>query len=111
MFNFYAPNTLVLSASALNLPRCQLDFVVGQELVHLAMHDFDEDAHSAAVLSGVAPSWMHNGRRALSVLDGDYGLALRMDSIWQGQERRADWVGVLLAAEDGGCTVHEGALS
>lgn len=107
----YAPNALVLSTSALHLPRCQLDFIVGHELVHLAMHDFDEDAHSASVLSGLSPSWTRNGRRALSLLDGDYGLALRMGPIWQGQERRADWVGALLAAEGGGCTLQEGALS
>lgn len=106
-----APNALVLSEAVLRLPRCQLDFVIGHELVHLAMHDFDEDAQSLAVLSGFRPDWTRNGQRALSLLDGDYRLALQMSSIWQAQERRADWVGALLSAEGGGCTLQNGALA
>jgi len=106
----FAPNGLVLSEAALRLPRCQLDFVVGHELVHLAMHDYDEDANSVAVLSGMKPSWTHNGKQALSLLSGDYALAIKMASVWQGQERWADWVGALLAAEGAGCTLQVGAL-
>lgn len=106
----YPPDALVLSPAALNLPRCQLDFVIGHELVHLAMRDFDEDAHTAAVLSGFSPTWTHNGKRALSLLDGNIVLALKMSSDWQAQERRADWVGALLSAEGGGCTLEDGAL-
>jgi hypothetical protein len=107
----FAPNAVVLSRAALKLPRCQLDFVIGHELVHLAMHDFDEDAHSVVVLSGVRPSWTRNGKRALSLLDGDYRLALKMSPIWMDQERRADWVGALLSAQGGGCQIRDGALS
>jgi len=107
----FAPNALVLSDAALRLPRCQLNFVIGHELVHLAMHDSDEDARSAAVLSGYRPDWTRNGIRALSLLDGDFRLTLLMSSIWQSQERRADWVGALLAAQGSGCTLQEGALA
>jgi len=107
----FAPNAVVLSRSAMKLPRCQLDFVIGHEMVHLAMHDFDEDAHSVAVLSGFRPGWTQNGSLALSLLDGDYRLAIQMSPIWMEQERRADWVGALLSAQGGGCQIQEGALA
>lgn len=106
----FAPDTVVLSPRALRLPRCQLSFIVGHELVHLAMRDPDEDARTASVLSGLRPTWTQNGQRALSLLDGDYGLAIKMSSIWQQQERRADWVGALLAADGAGCTLAESAM-
>lgn len=106
----YPPNALVLSKAALNLPRCQLDFIIGHELVHLAMRDFDEDANTVTVLSGFSPTWTRSGKQALSLLDGDIALALKMATTWQAQERRADWVGALLSAEGGGCTLREGAL-
>lgn len=107
----YAPGTVVLSASALRLPRCQLDFLVGHELVHIAQRHFDEDAHDVSVLSGKLATWTTAGEDAMALLDGDFPLALRMSSIWHEQEREADWVGALLAAQAGGCGLEESALA
>ncbi|ODU04776.1 MAG: hypothetical protein ABS89_03265 [Thiobacillus sp. SCN 63-1177] len=38
-----APNVIVLSPSAQKLPSCQLAFVIGHEIVHIAQRHFDED--------------------------------------------------------------------
>ena len=47
----------MLAPSALKLPDCQLAFLVGHELVHLAQRHFDEDAHSLLVLSAKPANW------------------------------------------------------
>ncbi|MFZ5483297.1 MAG: M48 family metalloprotease [Pseudomonadota bacterium] len=107
----FPPNAVVVSREALRLPACQLNFLVGHELVHLAQRHFDEDARAAAVLSGLAPGWTTSGKRALSLIEGDFGLALKMSPLWQQQEREADWVGVLLAAQASGCSLEAGALA
>jgi hypothetical protein len=107
----YAPGTVVLSPSALKLPQCQLAFVVGHELVHIAQRHFDEDAHDVSVLSGMPATWTGKGEAAMELLDGDFPLAMRMTAIWHQQEREADWVGALLAAQACGCSMEEGALS
>ena len=107
----YAPNVVVLSPSSLKLPRCQLAFLVGHELVHIAQRHFDEDAHDLLVLSGKPANWTLTGETALSLLDGNFSLALRMSPIWQQQEREADWVGSLLAAQACKCSLERGALS
>jgi hypothetical protein len=107
----YAPNTVVLSSSALGLPDCQLAFVVGHELVHIAQRHFDEDAHDVLALSGKPADWTRDGDTAMSLLDGDFSLALDMSTTWQQQEREADWVGSLLAAQACGCSLEKGALS
>lgn len=107
----YAPNGVVLAASALKLPACQLAFVVGHELVHIAQRHFDEDAHALLVFSGKPANWTLNGHTALGLLDGDFALALRMSPIWLQQESEADWVGSLLAAQACKCSLESGALS
>ena len=107
----FAPGTVVLSAATLRLPRCQLDFVIGHELVHIAQRHFDEDAHDVSVLSGKPPTWTSAGEDAMALLEGDFPLALRMSPFWRQQEREADWVGALLAAQAGGCTLEDGALA
>lgn len=107
----YAPNVVVLAPSALKLPRCQLDFLIGHELVHIAQHHFDEDAHDLLVLSGKPANWTLSGETAMGLLDGDFSLALRMSPIWLQQEREADWVGSLLAAQACKCSLEKGALS
>lgn len=107
----FPPNAVVVSPEALRLPVCQLNFLVGHELVHLAQRHFDEDARAAAVLSGLAPAWTSSGKRALSLIEGDFGLALKMAPLWQQQEREADWVGALLAAQASGCSLEAGALA
>lgn len=107
----YAPGTVVLTQEALNLPRCQLNFLIGHELAHIAQRHFDEDAQVASVLSGFAASWTSEGSQALSLLDGDFPLAMRMEAIWHHQEREADWVGALLTAQACGCTLEQGALA
>ena len=106
-----APNMVVLSSSALNLPDCQLAFLVGHELVHIAQRHFDEDAHELMVLSGKPASWTQTGEKAMALLDGNFSLALHMSSTWQHQEWEADWVGSLLAAQACGCSLEKGALS
>lgn len=107
----YAPNAVVLSPSALKLPHCQLAFLVGHELVHIAQRDFDEDAHDVLVLAGKPANWTLTGETALGLLNGNFSLALRMSPIWQQQEREADWLGSLLAAQAGKCSLERGALS
>ena len=107
----YAPDAVVLSPAALKLKPCQLSFLVGHELVHIAQRHFDEDAMVLSVLSGKAPAWTRDGDRAMHLLDDDFLLALRMSPTWQQQEREADWIGALLAADACGCTVEEGAFS
>ncbi len=102
------PNILVVSNSTLGLPRCQLNFVIGHELVHLAQRHYDEDAATAATLSGRNPSWTKSGDRAMTLLEDNFVMALRMSDIWRAQEREADWVGVMLSAEATGCTVEDG---
>lgn len=47
-----APNSVVLSPAALKLESCQLAFLVGHEIVHIAQRHFDEDAIALSVLSG-----------------------------------------------------------
>ncbi len=107
----YAPNVVVLAPSALKLPACHLAFLVGHELVHIAQRHFDEDAHNLLVLSGKPANWTRTGETAMSLLDGDFSLALRMSPMWQQQEREADWVGSLLAAQACKCSLESGALS
>jgi hypothetical protein len=107
----FAPNAVVVSPSALKLKPCQLAFIVGHELVHIAQRHFDEDAMILSVLSGKSPEWTHDGEEAMHLLDDDFPLALRMSPTWQQQEREADWVGALLAANACGCTLEESALS
>lgn len=106
----FPPDAVAISPAALKLPPCQLNFLVGHELVHIAQRHFDEDASVAAVLSGLAPSWTRSGKRALSLLDDNFALALKMSPVWQQQEREADWVGAMLAAQASGCGLAEGAL-
>ncbi|MCP5277806.1 MAG: hypothetical protein H6935_05510 [Thiobacillus sp.] len=105
-----APDVVVLSPEALGLPRCQLAFLVGHELVHIAQRHFDEDAHALLVLSGMPPNWTKTGQRAMELLEGDFPLALRMSPLWHQQEMEADWVGALLAAQASGCSLEQGAL-
>lgn len=107
----FPPNAVAISPAALKLAPCQLNFLVGHELVHIAQRHFDEDAGTAAVLSGFDPSWTRSGKRALSLLEDNFALALKMSPMWQQQEREADWVGALLAAQAGGCGMREGALA
>jgi len=106
----YAPGTIVLSSATLSLPRCQLAFVIGHELVHIAQRHFDEDAHAVSILSGKSSSWTEAGEEAMELLDGDFPLALRMSPMWHQQEQEADWVGSLLAAQAAGCGLEQGAL-
>jgi Zn-dependent protease with chaperone function len=107
----YAPDTVVLSPSVLKLPDCQLAFVVGHELVHIAQRHFDEDAQELLVLSGKPANWTRTGETAMSLLDGNFSLVLHMSYNWQQQEQEADWVGSLLAAQACGCNLEKGALS
>ena len=107
----YAPNVVVLAPSALRLPHCQLAFLIGHELVHIAQRHFDEDAHDLLVLSGKPANWTLAGETAMGLLDGDFALALRMSPIWQQQEREADWMGSLLAAQACKCSLEKSALS
>jgi Zn-dependent protease with chaperone function len=107
----FPPNAVAISPQALKLSPCQLNFLVGHELVHIAQRHFDEDASAAAVLSGLSPSWTRSGKRALSLLDGNFSLALKMSPMWQQQEREADWVGAMLSAQASGCSLQDGALS
>jgi len=107
----YAPNVVVLAPSALKLPDCQLAFLVGHELVHIAQRHFDEDAHDLLVLSGKSANWTLSGETAMGLLDGDFSLALRMSPTWLQQEREADWVGSLLAAQACKCSLEKSALS
>ncbi len=105
-----APDIVVLSRAALELKSCQLAFLVGHEIVHIAQRHFDEDAIALSVLSGKPAHWTALGEAALQLTDGDFGLALRVAHLWQAQEAEADWLGTLLAATCG-CDVEAGALA
>lgn len=106
-----APNVIVLALSALKLDRCQLAFVVGHEIVHIAQRHFDEDANALSVYSGKPGNWTERGEDALQLSEGDFGLALRVSHLWQAQELEADWIGALLAAQASGCGIESGALA
>lgn len=106
-----APDVVVLSPSALELEACQLAFLVGHEIVHIARRHFDEDAIALSVFSGKSAHWTHRGEDALQLADGDFGLALRVSHLWQQQEQEADWLGALLAAQACGCSIKAGALA
>ena len=106
-----APNVVVLSPSAQNLPPCQLAFVIGHEIVHIAQRHFDEDAIALSVYSGKPPYWTRDGDNAMQLAEGDFGLTLKLSPLWQQQEREADWLGALLAAQVCGCSLEEGALA
>ncbi|NWG87102.1 MAG: M48 family metalloprotease [Hydrogenophilaceae bacterium] len=106
----YAPDVVVLTPAILQLDRCQLAFVVGHELVHIALRHFDEDALLMSLMSGKAADWTRKGKVAIDLLTDNIALALRISPHWQLQEREADWLGALLAAEAYGCTLEEGAL-
>ncbi|MGO9446376.1 MAG: M48 family metalloprotease [Thiobacillaceae bacterium] len=106
-----APNVVVLTPSTLRLNVCQLEFVVGHEIVHIAQRHFDEDAVALSVLSGKPEDWTDNGEEAMQLADGNFALILRMSRSWQDQERDADWMGALLTAQACGCGIESGALS
>lgn len=105
-----APDSVVLSPAALELEACQLAFLVGHEIVHIAQRHFDEDAIALSVLSGKPAHWTARGEDAMQLTDGDFGLALRASHLWQAQEQEADWLGSLLAAACG-CDIEAGALA
>ena len=105
-----APDIVVLSRAALTLQPCQLAFLVGHEIVHIAQRHFDEDAIALSVLAGKPAHWTARGEAALQLTDGDFGLALRAAHLWQAQEAEADWLGSLLAAACG-CDIEAGALA
>lgn len=106
-----APDVVVLSPSARTLPVCQLAFVVGHELVHVARRHFDEDVVALLAFSRLPDHWSERGEDAMQLLEHDYGLVLRLSEMWQRQEQEADWLGALLSAEARGCTVESGALA
>jgi|GEM_PF-5144976 len=106
-----APNVVVLSPSAQTLDGCQLAFVIGHEIVHIAQRHFDEDAVALSVFSGRPADWTDKGEDAIQLTDGDFGLALRVSHLWQAQEIEADWMGALLAAQGSGCSIESSALS
>ena len=105
------PNVVVLTPSALKLEACQLAFVIGHEIVHIAQRHFDEDAIALSVMSGMSNNWTDQGAEALQLADGDFGLALRVSHLWQEQENEADWMGFLLAAQACGCSIESSALA
>lgn len=105
-----APNVIVLAPSALKLDSCQLAFVVGHEIAHIAQRHFDEDARLLGAMTGRPVNWTRNGEQAMSLLEDNIALALRLSQHWQQQEREADWLGALLSAEVYGCTLEEGGL-
>jgi len=106
-----APDVVMLSPSALKLPRCQQAFVIGHEIVHIAQRHFDEEAIALSVYSGKPAYWTRHGEDAEELADGDFGLVLKLSPLWQQQEREADWLGALLAAQVCGCSLEEGALA
>jgi Zn-dependent protease with chaperone function len=106
-----APDVVVLSPAALQLAPCQLAFLIGHEIAHIAMRHFDEDAIALSVFSGKPAHWTHKGEEAMQLVDGDFGLALRVAHLWQEQETEADWVGALLAAQSSGCSIEASALA
>jgi Zn-dependent protease with chaperone function len=106
-----APNVVVLTPSALKLEACQLVFIIGHEIVHIAQRHFDEDAIALSVYSGMPRDWTDQGEDAMQLVDGDFGLALRVSHLWQDQEDEADWMGALLAAQACGCSIESSALA
>lgn len=106
-----APNVVVLTPSALKMETCQLAFVIGHELAHIAQRHFDEDAIALSVYSGKPANWTDEGEGAMQLADGDFGLMLRVSHLWHAQELEADWMGALLSAQAGGCDIESGALS
>ena len=106
-----APNIVVLTPAALKLEGCQLAFVIGHEIVHIAQRHFDEDAIALSVFSGKPGNWTEQGEDAMQLADGDFGLALRVSHLWQAQEQEADWLGALLAAQASGCSIESSALA
>ena len=107
----FAPNAVVIAPSALKLGFCHLSFLIGHEIVHLAQRHFDEDAVAATALSGKPENWTRKGAEAMQLLEDNFILALRMSVLWQQQEREADWVGALLAAQACRCNIEDSALS
>ncbi len=105
-----APDIVVLSPAALRLEACQLAFLVGHEIVHIAQRHFDEDAIALSVMSGKPARWTARGEDAMQLTDGNFGLALHAAHLWQAQEAEADWLGSLLAAACG-CDIEAGALA
>lgn len=105
-----APDVIVLTPAALEMEPCHLAFVIGHEIAHIAQRHFDEDAAMLAALEGKNQGWTYDGETALSLLEGNFALALRMSDSWQQQEHEADWIGSLLAAQACGCELEEGAL-
>lgn len=105
-----APDVIVLTPAALQLQTCELAFVIGHEIVHIAQRHFDEDAVAFSVYSGRRGDWTDSGEAALQLTEGDFGLALRLSHLWQAQEQEADWMGALLAAQGCGCSIESGAL-
>jgi Zn-dependent protease with chaperone function len=106
-----APDAVVVSPSALKLKTCQLAFIVGHEIVHIAQRHFDEDAIALSVYSGKRANWTRHGSDAMELVDGDFGLALRVSHLWQDQEQEADWLGALLAAQACGCSIESSAMA
>ncbi len=106
-----APDVIVLAPSALKLEACQLAFVIGHEIVHIAQRHFDEDANALSVYSGKPGDWTAYGEDAMQLSEGNFGLALRVSHLWQAQEQEADWIGALLAAQASGCSIETGALA
>lgn len=105
-----APNVVVLGPSALKLERCQLAFVIGHEIIHIALRHFDEDAYALSVLSGKLANWTSRGDDAMQVTEVDFSLVLDVSHLRQQQEHDADWMGALLAAQACGCSIESGAL-
>jgi Zn-dependent protease with chaperone function len=60
-----APNVVLLSPSALKLEACQLAFVIGHEIVHIAQRHYDEDAIALSVLSRLPVNWTEQGENAM----------------------------------------------
>lgn len=106
-----APDVVVLSPSVLKLRPCQLAFVVGHEIAHIAQRHYNEDAEAVLVLSGKPSNWTRNGDEAMQLADGDFGLMMRLTRLWQDQEMEADWLGSLLAAQACGCNLKAGAMA
>jgi Zn-dependent protease with chaperone function len=106
-----APDLVVLSPAALKLATCQLAFLVGHEIAHIARRHFDEDAIALSVFSGRSARWTRRGEAAMQLANGDFGLALQVSHLWQQQEQEADWLGALLAAQACGCSIRAGALA
>lgn len=106
-----APDVVVLSPAALQLEKCQLAFLVGHELVHIARRHFDADAIALSVFSGKPAHWTSRGEDVMRLAEGDFGLALRVAHLWQEQEDEADWMGSLLAAHASGCSIESSAIA